>query len=60
LQHAIRALPEEQRVILSMATVGEMTSNQIGDALGQPAGTVRYKLSQARRRLALDLEEVTG
>lgn len=62
LQDAIRALPEEQRVIVSMATVGEMTSKQIGEALGQPAGTIRYKLSQARRRLAavLDLEDVTG
>jgi RNA polymerase sigma-70 factor (ECF subfamily) len=59
LDAAIRRLPEDQRVILSLATAGELTSRQIGEALGEPAGTVRYRLSQARRRLAgaLDLEE---
>jgi RNA polymerase sigma-70 factor, ECF subfamily len=52
-------LPEEQRVILTMATAGELTSSQIGEALGEPAGTVRYRLSQARKQLAaaLDLED---
>ena len=59
LDAAIRDLPEEQRVILSMATAGGLTSRQIGEALGEPAGTVRYRLSQARKQLAaaLDLEE---
>lgn len=56
LHKAIHALPTEQRVILSMATVAELTSRQIGDALGQPAGTVRYKLGQARRHLAATLD----
>jgi RNA polymerase sigma-70 factor (ECF subfamily) len=59
LDAAIRGLPEDQRVILSMATAGGLTSRQIGEALGEPAGTVRYRLSQARRQLAaaLDLED---
>ena len=59
LDAAIGRLPEEQRVILSMATAGGLTSRQIGQALGEPAGTVRYRLSQARKQLAaaLDLEE---
>jgi RNA polymerase sigma-70 factor, ECF subfamily len=59
LDAAIGALPEEQRVILSMATTGGLTSRQIGEALGEPAGTVRYRLSQARKQLAaaLGLEE---
>jgi RNA polymerase sigma-70 factor, ECF subfamily len=58
LDAAIRELPEEQRVILSMATAGGLTSREIGEALGEPAGTVRYRLSQARKQLAaaLDLE----
>jgi RNA polymerase sigma-70 factor (ECF subfamily) len=58
LDAAIRDLPEDQRVILSMATAGGLTSGQIGEALGEPAGTVRYRLSQARKQLAaaLDLE----
>jgi RNA polymerase sigma-70 factor, ECF subfamily len=59
LDAAIRRLPEEQRVILAMATAGGLTSHQIGEALGEPAGTVRYRLSQARKQLAaaLDLED---
>lgn len=59
LDAAIRRLPEDQRVILSMATAGGLTSRQIGEALGEPAGTVRYRLSQARKQLAaaLDLED---
>jgi len=46
-------------VILSMATAGGLTSREIGEALGEPAGTVRYRLSQARKQLAaaLDLED---
>ena len=59
LEAAIHELPEEQRVILSMATAGGLTSREIGEALGEPAGTVRYRLGQARKQLAaaLDLEE---
>jgi len=59
LEAAIRELPEEQRVILSMATAGGLTSREIGEALGEPAGTVRYRLGQARKQLAaaLDLKE---
>ncbi len=49
---AIRRLPEPQRVALTMAAAGEMTSAEIGAALGVPAGTVRYRLSLARRALA--------
>jgi RNA polymerase sigma-70 factor (ECF subfamily) len=59
LDAAIRGLPEDQHVTLSMATVGGLTSREIGEALGEPAGTVRYRLSLARKQLAaaLDLEE---
>lgn len=53
---AIRALPQELRVVLTMHAVGESTSAQIGAALGQPAGTIRYKLALARKQLATILE----
>lgn len=49
---AIAALPEQQRVTLAMAAAGDLNSAEIGAALGVPAGTVRYRLSQARRTLA--------
>jgi RNA polymerase sigma factor (sigma-70 family) len=56
LDAAIRRLPEELRVTLTMATAGGLTSRQIGEALGEPAGTIRYRLSRARTQLAADLD----
>ncbi|HEX6444864.1 MAG TPA: RNA polymerase sigma factor [Streptosporangiales bacterium] len=52
---AVRALPDELRVVLTMHAVAELSSRQIGAMLDQPAGTVRYKLSVARRQLAARL-----
>jgi RNA polymerase sigma factor (sigma-70 family) len=52
LESAIAALPEELRYILLMKVVGGMNSRLIGEALGMPAGTIRYKISQARALLA--------
>jgi RNA polymerase sigma-70 factor, ECF subfamily len=52
LDRAIRRLPEKLRIVLSLHVVGGMTSAQVGEVLGEPAGTVRYQLSQARRTLA--------
>jgi RNA polymerase sigma-70 factor, ECF subfamily len=49
---AIRRLPEQQRTTLAMAAAGGLTSAEIATALGVPAGTVRYRLSLARRSLA--------
>jgi RNA polymerase sigma-70 factor, ECF subfamily len=53
---AIRRLPQTQRVTLTMAAAGGMTSGELADALGVPAGTVRYRLSLARRAVAEALE----
>jgi len=53
---AIARLPEQQRVTLAMATAGQLTSAEIAAALGVPAGTVRYRLSLARRAVAAALD----
>jgi RNA polymerase sigma-70 factor, ECF subfamily len=53
---AIRRLPEDHRVALTMAAAGTMTSAELAAVLGVPAGTVRYRLSLARRALAEALE----
>ncbi|HKF77900.1 MAG TPA: RNA polymerase sigma factor [Candidatus Dormibacteraeota bacterium] len=55
LSAAIRRLPEPLRVALALCTVGELTSAQAGELLGEPAGTVRYRLSLARRQLSAAL-----
>ncbi|HTU74663.1 MAG TPA: sigma-70 family RNA polymerase sigma factor [Trebonia sp.] len=49
---AIRRLPEPQRITLTMAAAGSMTSAELAAVLGVPAGTVRYRLSVARRAVA--------
>lgn len=56
LDAAISALPDELRIVLVLQVAGEHTSTEIGELLGRPAGTVRYQLSEARRRLALELQ----
>jgi RNA polymerase sigma factor (sigma-70 family) len=56
LESHINQLPEELRSILLMKVIGGMNSSQIGNALNQPPGTIRYKMGMARRKLAEKLE----
>ncbi|HVX46994.1 MAG TPA: RNA polymerase sigma factor [Mycobacteriales bacterium] len=56
LASAIGELPEAQRIAITMQASGGLTSAQIGTALGEPAGTIRYRLSEARKTLARKLE----
>lgn len=51
VDEAIRSLPEEMRTILTLQLVGGLTSPEIGEALGKPAGTIRSILHDARRNL---------
>lgn len=51
LDAAIRALPDDLRMPLVMATLGGMESGEIGEILGKPPGTVRYLIHKARERL---------
>jgi RNA polymerase sigma-70 factor (ECF subfamily) len=55
LDRAIRRLPDDLREVLVLQVVAGRTSAEIGEVLGKPAGTVRYQLVQARRRLADEL-----
>lgn len=60
VDHAIAALPDPQRVLLSLQVMGGLTSAEIGDLLGEPAGTVRYRLNQVRRQLREVLPKEEG
>ena len=55
LEAAIARLPAEQREALALSALGGLTSAEIGEALGRPAGTVRYLLSLARKTLSEQL-----
>ena len=56
LHRAIRRLPDDLRTVLLLQILGDMTSAQVGEALGKPAGTVRYQTHQARKRLAEEMQ----
>lgn len=51
LDKALRQLPERLRVVVTMHAISGLTSTEIGTALSIPAGTVRYRLSLARKQL---------
>jgi RNA polymerase sigma-70 factor, ECF subfamily len=55
VDEAIRRLPEQLRTVLVLQVLDERTSAEIGELLDRPAGTVRYQISQARKRLAEEL-----
>ena len=57
---AIRRLPGELREMLLMQAVGGLNSSEIGKLYGLPAGTVRYRISAARRMLREMLGEEDG
>jgi RNA polymerase sigma-70 factor, ECF subfamily len=52
---AIARLPESLREPLLLSTIGGLTSAAIGQTLGLPAGTVRYRILRARTELAKSL-----
>ena len=57
LKRAIDSLPERQRQILEMTYWLGLKSGEIGEALGMPAGSVRFALKQARDQLKKILKE---
>jgi RNA polymerase sigma-70 factor, ECF subfamily len=56
----IDALPEELRQPLALSAVDELTSAQVAQVLGVPAGTVRRRVMQARQMLKAKLAAITG
>jgi RNA polymerase sigma-70 factor, ECF subfamily len=51
LVRALDHLPEQQRQIVLLSDVEELSSSEIGEILQMPAGTVRYQLHRARHAL---------
>lgn len=54
---AVSALPEAQREVLLLHAWGELTSEEIGEALAIPAATARSRLSRARATVLETLHE---
>ena len=51
VERALRALPHEQREVLLLIAIEEMTYDQASRALAIPIGTVMSRLSRARERM---------
>ena len=51
VERSLRGLPEEQREVLLLVAVEEMTYDEVSRALEIPVGTVMSRLSRARERL---------
>ncbi|MEM6536341.1 MAG: sigma-70 family RNA polymerase sigma factor [Pseudomonadota bacterium] len=52
---SVKALPEDQRMIVGYILVDGRTYRETADLLGIPIGTVMSRLARARRSLAADL-----
>ena len=60
LEQAISALPDENRVAISMFYMGDCSLKEIAEFLGVSVNTVRGKLHRARRQLGSALSEHYG
>ncbi len=56
VQRLIDGLPDELRIPLALSAVEEMTSREIGVAMGIPEGTVRSRINRAREVLRVRME----
>lgn len=57
LEHALMNLSEQERDIVLLFALEDLSYEEIGRTLGIPIGTVRSKLHRARRRLRGDISE---
>jgi RNA polymerase sigma factor (sigma-70 family) len=58
LLRAVENLPEQQRSVLALVVLEDMSYSQVADILGVPIGTVMSRLARARNRLATSAQVV--
>lgn len=56
IMNALSQLPEDQRSVLLLVSVEDLSYAQVAEVLGIPIGTVMSRLSRARERLRLILD----
>ncbi|MNJ87770.1 ECF RNA polymerase sigma factor SigE [compost metagenome] len=56
LESALHSLPAEQREILLLVALEEMSYEEVAATLGLPLGTVMSRLSRARQKLRAQME----
>jgi len=58
LDRALAKLPQEQREVLLLIALEDMSYDEAARALGIPIGTVMSRLSRARERLRVSMLDV--
>jgi RNA polymerase sigma-70 factor (sigma-E family) len=58
LWEALRTLPLEQRAVIALRFLTDLSEAQTGDALGIPIGTVKSRVSRGLAALRVELSEV--
>jgi RNA polymerase sigma factor (sigma-70 family) len=51
VQHALKALPDQQREALELAYYGGFTQSELAERLGQPVGTIKSRMFAGLSRL---------
>ena len=55
VRRLVRSLPDKLRVPLLLAATGDYTFDEMARVLGMPAGTLKWRVAEARRRLRTKL-----
>jgi DNA-directed RNA polymerase specialized sigma24 family protein len=55
VRRLVGTLPDTLRVPLLLAASGDYTFDEMAEALSVPAGTLKWRVSEARRRLKMKL-----
>jgi RNA polymerase sigma-70 factor (ECF subfamily) len=56
METALRALPEEQREILLLVALEQLSYDEVAQTLNIPIGTVMSRLSRAREKMRVNME----
>jgi RNA polymerase sigma factor (sigma-70 family) len=56
METALRALPDEQREILLLVALEELSYDEVAQTLNIPIGTVMSRLSRAREKMRANME----
>jgi len=56
VRRALKGLPKAQRDCLMLAAGGDLTYEEIAVVLGIPVGTVKWRVSEARKRLRVRMD----
>ena len=59
IRKAFEALPEEQRAVLTLVVLDDLSYAEAADALNVPIGTIMSRLSRARAAMAAHMRRET-